>query len=695
MLKKIVFVPVIMLMALTLIWSGACISGSDEQETPEPPLIPSLSQLDGFYEDTVYGFSMHYPLLWAAEEGGLGEAAFTTRNPGDSCVVQVFVEELSEQMSIEEYSASAIRSMQSKLVNFQLLAESRVQLGDEIGSEHFFAGMESGISLEARLICLVNENRAYAILVTAEEGIYDLLEKSISDIIYSFRLQEPFAIVDISRNESLVLYGVEPITLDPALMLDTDSAAYVLEVFSGLVTLNRDLEVVPDIAQSWDISDDGTIYTFHLREDAKFHDGKPVTADDFKYSFERTCDPETGSQIASGYLGDIIGVKEKLAGEIDEVAGVKVIDDHTLQLTLDAPKAHFLYKLTYPSAFVMDEANVDSDGEWWRHPNGTGPFMVETWKKDELLILGRNDLYYGEMPKVRKVVFRLWAGVPMAMYEKGEIDITGVSGANIERVLDLTNPLNAELIVTPELSLSYVGFNSSEPPFDDPKVRQAFCHAVDKEKIIEVLFKDIVKRADGILPPGMPGYNEQLEGLRFDPEKAKELIAQSSYGSVSNLPQITYTTSGFGNMSSMTEALLSMWKEYLGVEVAVRQLNPESYPYIINEEKDQMFDIGWFADYPDPQNFLDILFHGESRDNIGEYDNPEINARLETAREEMDAKVRMEMYREIEQMMVDDAACLPLYFSEAYTLVKPYVKGFPGAPQLIPWLKYISLEPHE
>ena len=218
---------------------------------------------------------------------------------------------------------------------------------------------------------------------------------------------------------------------------------------------------------------------------------------------------------------------------------------------------------------------------------------------------------------------------------------------------------------------------------------------MDKDKIIEVLFKNTVKRADGILPPGMPGYNEGLEGLEFDPEKARELIAQSSYGSVENLPMITYTTSGFGNMSAMTEALLSMWKQYLGVEVAVRQLNPESYPYTINEEKDQLFNIGWFADYPDPQNFLDILFHSESRDNIGEYDNAEVNAKLEAALAEKDTEARLEMYREVEQMMVNDAACLPLYFSEAYTLVKPYVKGYPGAPQLIPWLKYISLEPHE
>ncbi|GAI33044.1 unnamed protein product, partial [marine sediment metagenome] len=153
----------------------------------------------------------------------------------------------------------------------------------------------------------------------------------------------------------------------------------------------------------------------------------------------------------------------------------------------------------------------------------------------------------------------------MRMYETDEIDVTYVSLGDIERVLDPTNPLNKELVTAPELSLWYIGFNVTKPPFDDVKVRQAFCHAIDKDKIIDVVFKGAVRRADGILPPGMPGYNEQLEGLSFDVDRAKELIQQSKYKDISNLAPITFTTSGLGAISDLNEALIDMWRKNLGI----------------------------------------------------------------------------------------------------------------------------------
>ncbi len=683
------------LLALILILSGACLSKPEELQTSEPPRVPEIAHLSGFYEDPISGYSIQYPPEWEVKEGGLAGADLTLHNSAYSCMVQVFVEELSSSMSAKKYSSGVIGNMQQKLRNFRLLAEGEVQMGNEVGYEYAFEGIESGVPLGAKLICLTEENRAFAILVAAEISIYSLVEKKIDSTIYSFRLQEALSLADIPRNETLILYGFPPITLDPAVVLDTDSAMFIQEIFSGLVTLNQDLQIVPDLAESWETSEDGTVYTFHLRRDARFNDGKPVTAGDFKYSLERACDPETGSQVAGSYLDDIIGVKDKLAGVTREIEGVEVIDDYTLRITIDAPKAHFLSKLLYPTSFVLDEENVRSGEYWWRSPNSTGPFKINAWKKDELLILERNENYAGELPEMQSVVFRLWGGVPMSMYEQGKIDIAWVSGADLERVLDPDNPLNEELVITPELSLNYIGFNASAPPFDDPKIRQAFCHAIDKDKIIEILFNNMVQQAKGILPPAMPGYNEEVEGLDFDPEKARGLIRQSSYGSVDELPPITYTTSGRGYVSVLTEALIDMWRKNLGVEVKIRQIDPESYPYLIKEEKDQLFDIGWLADYPDPHNFLDLLFYGESGDNIGGYGNPEIDARLEAAREETDSETRLAMYREIEQMLVAEAACLPLYFSENYALVKPYVKGFIGVPITMPWLKYISLEPHK
>jgi len=499
---------------------------------------------------------------------------------------------------------------------------------------------------------------------------------------------------DITSNGTLTLFDVGPPTLDPAIARSSTSLTYIVEIFSGLVSFDPELNLTPEIAKSWEISSDGKTYTLHLRDDVKFHDGKEVTATDFKYSMERACDPLTGSETADTYLGDILGAKERLLGEVEEIRGIKVIDNHTLEITIDAPKEYFLSKLAHPAAYVVDQANVESGTHWWQNPNGTGAFQLKEWQEDDFIILERNSLYYLEPPKIEHVAYLLWGGVPMRMYETGEIDVTNVSLSNIERVLDPANPLNEELTITPELSLFFIGFNSARPPFDDTKVRQAFCHAIDKDKIVRLVLKDLVKTADGILPPDMPGYNEDIQGLDFDPERAKQLLAESEYGDAANLPSITLTSSGRLSVSNLEAALVDMWRRNLGVEVEIRLLEPEKYPYLIMQEKDELFVLPWGADYPDPQNFLDVLFHSGTKDNIGEYSNSEVDALLEEAREERDVTARRNLYQQAEQMIVNNAACLPIYFDVSYTLVKPYVKNLPLTPLWIPRLRYVSIEPH-
>ena len=499
---------------------------------------------------------------------------------------------------------------------------------------------------------------------------------------------------DITSEGALTLFDVSPLTLDPAVARSSTSLTYIVEIFSGLVSFNPELNLTPEIAKSWEISSDGKTYTFHLRDGAKFHNGREITAGDFKYSMERACDPLTGSQTAETYLGDIVGVKESLSGKAEEIRGIKVIDNYTLEITIDAPKEYFLSKLAHPAAHVVDQANVESGTYWWQNPNGTGPFQLKEWQEDDFIVLERNSLYYLEPAKIEQVVYRLWGGVPMRMYETGEIDVTNVYLGDIERVLDPANPLNDELTITPKLSLPFIGFNSAKPPFDDARVRQAFCYAIDKDKIVRLVLKDLVNTADGILPPGMPGYNEDIQGLAFDPERAKQLLAESEYGDAANLPSITLTSSGRLSVSNLEAALVDMWRRNLGVEVEIRLLEPEKYPYLIMQEKDELFILPWGADYPDPQNFLDVLFHSGTKDNIGEYSNSEVDALLEEARGEKDITARMNLYQQAEQMIVNDAACLPLYFAVSYTLVKPYVENLPLTPLWTPRLRYVSIEPH-
>jgi len=480
-----------------------------------------------------------------------------------------------------------------------------------------------------------------------------------------------------SGQSVLNLWDTGPLTLDPAIAADVPSYIYVVHIFSGLVRLDQKLNTVSDIAESWEPSPDGKTYTFHLRRGVKFHNGRDVKAADFKYSWERACNPATGSSTAATYLGDIVGAKDMLAGKTGEIPGVKVIDDYTLQITIDAPKAYFLDKLAYPTAFVVDRANVESGEDWWREPNGTGPFRLKEWKPGQRLILERSQIYYGEPAKLEQVMFRFLAVAPMALYEIGQIDVTPVSTSYIDQVSDETNPFHQELAVTPELSLYYIGFNTAQPPFDDVNVRRAFCLAVDKGRIAKVILRDMINEAEGILPPGMPGYNETLEGLDYDVEKAKELIAASKYGDVSNLPPIILTVEGYGNsIPSYLGAIIQEWQQNLGVEISVRQLEPEDFFYNLKQEKDEMFALGWVADYPDPHNFLDILFHTGSENNIFEYRNPSLDALLDQAAIEQNRTARLAMYQQAEQLVVDDAPCLPLFHGTNYILVKPYVKDY-------------------
>ena len=378
----------------------------------------------------------------------------------------------------------------------------------------------------------------------------------------------------------LRLYGIDPYTLDPALAAEMTSHSYIMNLYGGLLQFSNELEPVPDIAERWELSADRTIYTFFLRKDVVFHNGKAVTAHDVKYSWERACNPATGSPVAETYLGDIVGVIEMLAGSASSLRGVRVIDDHTLEVTIDTPKSYFLYKLTYPTAYVVDKDTVSRGSNWWRNPNGTGPFKLKSWTQGQSLVLERNERYHGQVASLERVEYGLWSGIPMIMYEMGELDVAGVSVTYIDRVNDPSGPFTGQLQVSPELSFSYIGFNAKEPPFDDVHVRRAFTMALDKERIIAVTYRNLVDNAEGILPHGMPGYNERLAGLAYDPEAARRELALSRYGGAAGLPDITLTTSGYGgNIGSYLEAAVTMWRENLGVEVTVRVLDPQFYLY--------------------------------------------------------------------------------------------------------------------
>ena len=490
----------------------------------------------------------------------------------------------------------------------------------------------------------------------------------------------------------------DPPTMDPHLTTDNISGGLVNEIFGGLVTLGLDLKVVPDLAERWDVSDDGRVYTFHLRKDAKFHDGKPVTAEDVRWSLERVADPNTLSPVAEQYLSDIVGVSAKLAGQESSISGLQVVDQHTIRITIDEPKSYFLAKLTYPTAFILDQKNVEGDGdEWLRQPNGTGPFKLAEYEIGEVLRLVRNEYYHLGPPNLDEVEFILAGGNAMIMYENDEIHLTGVGLADLERVLDPSEPLNAELKAAPSsFGVSYIGLNVDMPPLDDPLFRQALSMAIDRDTIAVAVLDGLRIPATTIIPPGFPSYSTDVQGYGYDPERALEVLKLSKYGNdLDNLPRITLSISGsFGaDVPLDLEVILQSWQEVLGVEVEIQQTEWATFLQDLQARRYHMFTLGWGADYADPENFLDILFHSGSENNHTNYSSPQVDDLLEQARVEPDQETRFELYNRIEQMILDDAPWVLLWNTgETYALVKPEVKGYELTPMTIPKYRYVYLE---
>jgi len=489
-----------------------------------------------------------------------------------------------------------------------------------------------------------------------------------------------------------VLYS-DPPTLDPHRAQDSTSAGIILEIYSGLVSLDTNLQIIPDIAESWDISNDGMKYTFKLRDNAKFHNGKKITAEDFIWSFNRAANPATTSITAEDYLGDIVGVKEVIDGKTDKISGIKLINELTIEINIDSPKAYFLAKLTYPVSFVLDSENVKNKN-WTDSPNGSGPFMLDEYLIGEKLLLKRNSDWYREPAKIVYVSMNLAGGQSMAMYENGEIDLTGVGMADLERVLDPSSDLNKDVVIAPlSFSQYYIGFNVQKPPFDDKYFRQALAHAINKELIATEVLSDLVKPAYGILPPGFPGYDKNIDGLKFNEQLAKDMLAKSKYSNINDLPRIILSVPGTGGSSGLDiEVIIEMWKQTLGIEVEIQQVEWATFLQMLNKQELQFFSgLGWIADYPDPENFLDINFHSTKSTNHNGYKNEEVDKLLESARTEQDLNNRMQMYNKAERIIVDEAPWIPLWFpGDRYVLINQRVKNYKLTPMSVP--KYSLVE---
>ncbi|OCL27555.1 peptide ABC transporter substrate-binding protein [Orenia metallireducens] len=475
----------------------------------------------------------------------------------------------------------------------------------------------------------------------------------------------------------------DPATLDPAHSTDNQSSRIIYNIFDGLVQFNKDLEVVPAIAKDWKVSEDGLKWTFHLKEGVKFHNGREVKASDVVYSFTRILDPKTKSE-RTWLFDSIKGAKDFQEGKASNVEGLKAIDEYTVEITLAESFTPFLSVLAMDSAAIVPKEAVEKYGEnFAQHPVGAGPFKFVEWQHDNKVVLEKNEEYYVEgRPYLDKAVYRviLEGQSALAEYEQGNIYHMvddDIPSGQIKRVLNPNGEFNNDLIKIPRLVTYYFGFNTQKAPFNNKKVRQALNYAVNKNIIAEVVKNGTVKAAHGILPPGMPGYNPNLEGYPYNIEKAKELLAEAGYPD--GLPgtyELAYNTSkAHQNVAEAVQANLKQ----IGVNVELINMDWGTYIDKVDNGGTEIFRLSWGADYPDPDNFLYVLFHSKNAGPGGNgafYKNPEVDRMLDKARSMESGKDRIALYQKIEKQIVEDAPWIPIYYYTTIALVKPFVNNY-------------------
>jgi ABC-type oligopeptide transport system substrate-binding subunit len=664
--------------------------------TPTPTATPSPTPTPtpvGYYA-SMEGYSLVLPPDFEFQENNLGGDYFYS--PGDEFILNVSCENSNSGESPEEVIELITGIWQELLGELAEISREEVPIQDGTNAQWLtFETIEIQPPVRMHVIVAPNETRTCYIFIAGDGNGMDNYRTAFNRMVRSFVLAPP-EIMGVDRSKALVLIGRDPLLkdLDPALQNDA-ADDYAGHLFSGLVRLNTNLQVEPDLAESWEISPDGTEYTFTLREGIMFQSGKPITAHDVRYSWERASEPELESFTAATYLGDIVGVNEKINGDAQEIIGLEVIDDRTLKVTIDEAKPYFLAKLTYPTSFVVDQQNVESGGEEWTFlPNASGPFGLRNYIEEEGIVFERNPNYHTPV-ELEYVVYLLeHPGSHLSLFEAGGVDMIRIGPYTAQEIQDPAHALHEQMVTTTSMCTSMFLLNNAIPPMDDPLVREALVRSIDRDLLNENFSNNMEIPATNILPPAMPGHTDDLSIASFDPQAAREALEASTYAG--DMPAIIYTEWGYGDEDDpFTDAVISMWRENLGIEIQVEYLDPDYFSEQALSEENQIVAYGWCADYPDPENFLDLIFHSEGGFNVSGYSNPEVDVLLDQARAEQDPDMRIQFYNQAEEILLKDFAVLPLDHSQWYALVDPKVEGYTLSPMGAPILHLLSLQAEE
>ena len=502
-------------------------------------------------------------------------------------------------------------------------------------------------------------------------------------------------------------------TLDPARAYDTTAIQFVRLIYRGLVEYDDKANLHDEVAASHLISSDGKTYTFKLRRDVFFTNGQRVRADDFRFAIERVLNPATASDGQS-FFQNIVGANDYIAAlktktPLAHPSGIEVPDDDTLIFRLIKPDATFLNNLALPFAYAVNRqyvAGLEKSGKKLsENPLGCGPFVLGQWVHDGWLHLQKNPKYFRPgLPKCERIEaqFGISATLQDMLYEQGSIDILAISDAFPPDFLRLTQtlPWKRQVLSAPMMDMRYLAMNNEVAPFTDVRVRRAFNYAIDRKRIASFL-TGRVTLAHGALPPGILGYNPDLQGYSYDPDRARALLKAAHFRDTPNSPiPLLYATNEpwYGKAAQSIQADLKK----VGVSVSVKPLrygDLKAKAGLRGPNGSRLALMGWVQDYPDPSNFLDPLFNAKSISNKASlnrsfYSNPKVNALLDKGLAMPPGPARITLYQEAEKLIVADAPVVFLHHSQRYIVRQPWVKGFALSPAWGAVYETVSVEAH-
>ena len=513
-----------------------------------------------------------------------------------------------------------------------------------------------------------------------------------------------------SANELNVQVGPSPETIDPALNSAVDGANMIIHAFEGLLKFDQDNNVVAGCAETWETSEDGLTWTFHLRDGLKWSDGSDLTANDFVYSWQRVADPATAAPYGYDLLNQVVGYTEVSEGTADvSTLGVSAPDDSTFVVNLSSPCTYFDKICAFAVLMPVQQATIEANGdEWTTNPETyitNGAYYVTEYTPGEQIVMTKNPNYWdADSVTFDTIVWHLIedANASYSAYQQGELDM--IKDVPTEEIPSLEG--NEEFYVDPIMGTYYVTFNCNKEPFNNPKVREALSLAIDREYVASTIMQGTYSAATNFVGPGVSDaadgssfaevttseYGDHFDNSDYDAnlEKAKALLAEAGYENGEGFPEFEYLTNDSGYHKAVAEYLQSAWAE-LGLTMTI---NIQEWQTVTADRRAGNFDVarnGWVYDWDDPSNMINLL-ETSNGNNDGKYSSEEFDSLVDQARKTTDVEEHYSLLHQAEQVLLDDAAMAPIAYYNDFWLQKSNLKGTWHSPYGYWYFMYGSLE---